>query len=272
VNNFNRAVSLITLILCNTSQLYNMSIFDAVRSGNYKNVELAIELVQESDRKALVNQVDYFGMTPLHWAAANGYNEIVKVLLSNGSYIDHQDHTGCTPLDWAAIDNRLRVVQILVAAGANINRQNNDGWAPLDSAVDKGNLLVIQSLIGAGAKINKETKEGKTPLCLAVEKKDLKVVQALIMAGAKINRRSAGATPLRIAYRSGHCQIVNCMTKYMAIVMLLAESTHHRLGCQSPMSILPQHLIQDIAMHATLTDSFYDSTEQKINNSWCIIS
>ncbi|KAH8698036.1 hypothetical protein GQ44DRAFT_633547 [Phaeosphaeriaceae sp. PMI808] len=53
-------------------------------------------------------------LVPLLWAAQNGYETVVKMLLSTGKVdIDLKDQGGQTPLSWAARNGHEAVVQLL---------------------------------------------------------------------------------------------------------------------------------------------------------------
>ena len=57
----------------------------------------------------------YYGRTPLSWAAENGHEEIVKLLLaSDGVDPDSKDKHGKTPLLWAAAKGHKNVVNLLL--------------------------------------------------------------------------------------------------------------------------------------------------------------
>jgi tRNA A37 threonylcarbamoyladenosine biosynthesis protein TsaE len=62
-----------------------------------------------------VNAKDKWGQTPLSWAAENGHEAVVKLLLEKGVELETEDkYGGRTPLLWAA-ENRLEaVVKLLV--------------------------------------------------------------------------------------------------------------------------------------------------------------
>ena len=115
-------------------------------------------------------------------------------------------------------------------------------------ASEKGNV----ELIAAGANLGAEDQYGRTPLHWAACKGNKEVVEALIAAGANIDAKTRyGRTPLRIANERGHRAIVAGITGYQrqvpVIAGTLAQSLHRRLGAESPVGLLPQHLIKNIS-------------------------
>ncbi len=78
-----------------------------------------------------INRQDWYGMTALHWAAAQGHAEIVKLLLDYGANINLRNREGNTPLHLAARNGNLSTVKLLLARGANATIVNRDGQTPL---------------------------------------------------------------------------------------------------------------------------------------------
>ncbi|KAI9745909.1 MAG: hypothetical protein M1818_000590 [Claussenomyces sp. TS43310] len=60
----------------------------------------------------------------LSWAARNGHEAVVKLILESGAYIDFQDLEGRTPLSWAAQGGHEAIVKLLVDGGAHIDFQD----------------------------------------------------------------------------------------------------------------------------------------------------
>jgi predicted regulator of amino acid metabolism with ACT domain len=74
------------------------------------------------DSGADVNRVDKYGNTPLSWAAYEGYEEIVKLLLSAGADVNLADKVGQTPFWIAADKGHLEIARLLIANGAEITQ------------------------------------------------------------------------------------------------------------------------------------------------------
>ncbi|KAL2060787.1 hypothetical protein VTL71DRAFT_8839 [Oculimacula yallundae] len=59
---------------------------------------------------------EYFvGRTPLAWAAENGHEAIVQLLLDKGANADLKDENGWTPLSWATRNGHEAVIKLLLA-------------------------------------------------------------------------------------------------------------------------------------------------------------
>ena len=48
-----------------------------------------------------INAADYYGRTPLHWAAEHNKPEVAKVLLANGAQVNVRTKNGQTALAFA---------------------------------------------------------------------------------------------------------------------------------------------------------------------------
>ena len=59
-----------------------------------------------------------YGQTPLSWAAGNGHEAVVKLLLEKGAGLETKDKYGQTPLSWAAGNGHEAVVKLLLEKGA----------------------------------------------------------------------------------------------------------------------------------------------------------
>ncbi|KAH6712997.1 hypothetical protein BKA61DRAFT_633142 [Leptodontidium sp. MPI-SDFR-AT-0119] len=96
-----------------------------------------------------VNSKDKDGWTPLIWAAQNGHEAVVKLLLATeGVDINSKDKDGRTPLIWAARNGHEAVVKLLLATeGVDVNSKDKDGWTPLRLAAQNGHKAVVKLLL-----------------------------------------------------------------------------------------------------------------------------
>ena len=83
---------------------------------------------------AKVNTRDFAEWTPLHEACNHGYEEIVKLLINNGAYIDATaGEDKDTPLHDAVTNNHIDVVRFLLQRDdAPVDFKNAQGQLPED--------------------------------------------------------------------------------------------------------------------------------------------
>jgi ankyrin repeat protein len=103
-------------------------------------------------------EVNKKGWTPLHYAATNGHDDIVKILLDHSAYIDAGSPNGTTPLMMAARGGHLSTVKLLLDEGADLRVKNQIGMTAIDFAtkynekdVAEGLTARLQSMPQGGA-------------------------------------------------------------------------------------------------------------------------
>ena len=84
--------------------------------------------------------------TPLHWAASQGYTEMLKVLVAKGYDVNAKDESGFTPLHYAAVSGQMETVQYLVDNGADIYSVNLQNYTPLSLAAKAGQQGIVDFL------------------------------------------------------------------------------------------------------------------------------
>lgn len=104
--------------------------------------------------------------TPLHWAAKNGLNELVKEMIASGMNVNAVDHMHNTALHFAA--PHPQTIEILLKAGASINQQNIFGNTPLHLAVSY--YQSVQILLENGADKTLRNEIGYRPLEYSIKR------------------------------------------------------------------------------------------------------
>jgi ankyrin repeat protein len=91
------------------------------------------------------------GCSALSWAARNGYDQLVDLLLRHGANPNHADIGGFTPLTRAAWNGQTSVVRKLLAAGANPNNRDVFSNTPIVYAKYYGFDDIVALLTASGA-------------------------------------------------------------------------------------------------------------------------
>ncbi|KLU88857.1 hypothetical protein, variant [Magnaporthiopsis poae ATCC 64411] len=145
------------------------------------------------------------GYTLLQWAAEEGCEAFIRLLIENGADIETKDCGGWTPLHLAAFNGHEGVARLLVEAGADKKARGDNEWTPLHLAVSKGYEGVAELLVEAGADKQAKDAQGYTPLYWAALKGHEGVARVLIKAGADKKARDDDEwTPLHLAALKGY--------------------------------------------------------------------
>ena len=166
-----------------------------------------------------VNQQDFAGRTPLLWAAANGHEDVVKLLLTqSGVNADLADkNSGQTPISWASRNGHEPVVRLFLARDdVNPDQPSHcvSQQTPLSWAAGNGHDGVVKLLLDRGG-VDPECKDrsGQTPLSHAAENGYGKVVRLLINREDVMKDTVDGdsRTPLSLAAGKGHENVVQIL-------------------------------------------------------------
>ena len=103
-------------------------------------------------RYANPDRSSYCGRTPLSWAAENGHEGIVRLLLGQKRVNPGTPDTkhGRTPLSWAAGNGHEGIVKLLLGR-QDVNADTSDpvfGRTPLSWAAEKGHEGTLRALLG----------------------------------------------------------------------------------------------------------------------------
>lgn len=95
---------------------------------------------------------EYILWTPLHYAAAYGDAEVIRLLLAADAAHQARTSEGDTALQLATRSQRIDRVAALLAAGADPNRANDAGVTPLLVAAQHGLVDAVRLLLAADAR------------------------------------------------------------------------------------------------------------------------
>jgi len=163
-----------------------------------------------------INEKDWGGNTPFAWAAGNGHEGVVEILLRRDDVSpDIPNGDDLTPLCCAASNGQEGVVKILLGRDdVNPSKPNKWGHTPLFCAAFFGHEGVVKVLLGRGdVSPNKPDKWGQTPLhCASKDGHDAVVKILLGRADVDPNEPDEdGQTPLCCAASNGHEGVVKIL-------------------------------------------------------------
>lgn len=133
------------------------------------------------DRHASCHDLDGRGRTPLHFCRAliNA-----KILMLGGVNINHRDDFLFSPVHAAASQGADEVLKMLIDAGADLTWANNEIGTPLHCAVQRKSRAAMELLLAAGVNVKARNRRGRTPLHLAMDIGRSDLVSLLYQAGA----------------------------------------------------------------------------------------
>ncbi|KAJ8520083.1 hypothetical protein ON010_g17994 [Phytophthora cinnamomi] len=160
-----------------------------------------------------VNATDEYGYTALMHAAQHGNIDVVHYLVSQcGAHVNAANNSHDTALMKAAANGHLDVVQYLVGdCRAKLKPRNRFKPTPLTWAARNDHVDVVQFLVGADTSFNNMKCRDKALVTAAqFGHIDLCLVEQF-NADANV-KNDNGSTPLMMASRRGHIDIVRYLT------------------------------------------------------------
>lgn len=117
------------------------------------------------DAGANINAQDEHGNTALHFAAKQGHQNIVALLLRRGAQVDVREGSNkYTPLHVATLNRHTSLISLLLKAGADINAQDENGNTALHLAAKFGEIEVFKHLFFLGANPDIANNNGDKPI------------------------------------------------------------------------------------------------------------
>lgn len=154
---------------------------------------------------------DTDGLEPIHVAAANGHDGIIRILVENFNIpVDRPSAlSGTTPLQEAMAAGKCGVIETLGELKADLDVQTGDSnKTALHRAVEGQQLACVTALLRAGADPNLADNRRRTPLHLAALAGDEGLVDQLLKFDADPEAKDQrGKTPADLAFDEGYDQL-----------------------------------------------------------------
>eukprot|EP00929_Paragymnodinium_shiwhaense_P096067 TRINITY_DN5752_c0_g1_i2.p1 TRINITY_DN5752_c0_g1~~TRINITY_DN5752_c0_g1_i2.p1 ORF type:complete len:1121 (-),score=260.30 TRINITY_DN5752_c0_g1_i2:122-3382(-) len=177
----------------------------------------------------------------LHFAARDGEDNAVRMLLLAGADAAATDEHGVAPLHLASEAGHEGIVAQLLSSGAlpdaatSGTRPSACGITALHAAACRGHKQVVVRLLSAGARPGMARGDGVVPMHFAAQNCHVEIVHALLAAAAPPGDAShamvGGFTPLHDAVQSGSSKIV------VALLAARAEPSHAAVGGTTPLHV-----------------------------------
>jgi len=163
-----------------------------------------------------INEEDFSGREPLAWAARNGHEGVMEILLRQGEINpDKPDNFGQTPLSYAARNGHEGVVKVLLGREeVDPGKPDNDGRTPLSYAARNGHEGVVKVLLGREeVDSDKPDNDSQTPLSHAARNGHEGVVKILLGREEVDSDKpdNDSQTPLLHAAKNGHEGVVKVL-------------------------------------------------------------
>ncbi|XP_048588350.1 transient receptor potential cation channel subfamily A member 1 isoform X2 [Nematostella vectensis] len=127
----------------------------------------------------MINLKNNHGKTPLHFAAGEGHDKVVELLLDRGATID-RDHTERTPLHLAAITGSKRCVEcILIKHPDCLNSVDEDQNIALNLASMHGHVDIVKHLLSIPQQDILMNNFNQNALDIAIKKEKTEVAMAM---------------------------------------------------------------------------------------------
>lgn len=188
-----------------------------------------VKMLKKWLRKVLHMRNRGLNTRAIHYAAANGNEEIVNILINFGCKLEHE-FNGHTPLTSAIQAYRQGTTELLARTKIAINAKLSLGsQSALHLATHRSFHAGMRILLGAGALVDIRDQSQSTPLHRAVARGSLLSVKLLLENGADpLLTNSFGINALQQAASRGSNEIVQTLLDHGA------EIDGYDASCQTP--------------------------------------
>jgi ankyrin repeat protein len=180
----------------------------ATELGYLKIVELLLQY------NVNVDNCNANGLTALHFASFFNDSLLIEKLVARSNATEPLTRKGETPLIYAAFNGSEYALKILLDAGASPGIPDQEGFTPLIIASQNGHYNFVYTLLSAGAEINARDHHGFSALSYAILNNYNEIADLLLLNGADKNEiNSLSLNPLALAKISGNKPIEDSLRR-----------------------------------------------------------
>ena len=178
------------------------------------NIQI-VELLLSASRLPADQQVSDDSSSPLMLAAKAGHVNVVQLLLTRGSAINHRNSSQSSALNLAATAGKVEVVKILVDHHANVDNRTNFQSTPLIQATQRtlfgdNELKICELLLKNGADINAVDRNKTSAILYAAKAGNLSLVKWFLEHQANPKSvNSNGYSLVTFAIESGNSELLH---------------------------------------------------------------
>ena len=187
--------------LNDTSQYGSALTFSLI--GRQRAVALALLAKGASIQTTRLDRI-----SPLMFAASDGYADVVQALLKRGAKVSDGDLEGVTALTYAVRAGHRDCARVLIAAGADVNAADMRGTTPLMEAAMCGRPEIAADLVASHANVQARDKSGNTALTYACTRSGSAAIADLLLT----HGASAGNS-VAVAVACGRSEVAAAIAK-----------------------------------------------------------
>ena len=163
-----------------------------------------------------LQDVDAMGWTHLHFAAADGRSDLVKILFKLGADKNKENKAFETPFAIAVKNNRKGVVKQFLDQGFDVNRPDSQGKLPIMDVLSHKNSEILAMIVKEKPPLNNQDASGNMPIHVAAKHGFLAGVLLLFEHGVSPHQKGEnGETPLQMAIAGGHQAVARMIQDFI---------------------------------------------------------
>jgi ankyrin repeat protein len=147
----------------------------------------------------------------LHIAVAKGDVQGMEHWLQSGLPVDLLAGDGLAPLHWAFAQKNTTMAEFLIRHGSPVDVRSAEGATPLMTEVQGGEIEKIKFLLDHGADVNAVDLRGFSSLHRVAEIGNVELTKLLLERGARLDVIAQEQTPLSLAEKRGHADVVKLL-------------------------------------------------------------